>query len=124
VILDDDWAASYPARLSEKLQGMSGVMEYVDEHDGVDAAIGVREVTAVERLNGDARTWTRENIEARDRQARPEPADFRGELSIAAPDVHEHASVRQEGDEKAGENADAPRVNHGPVERADGVHRV
>ena len=53
VVLEDDETAGYAEGFFEEDGGVLGVMQDIDEHDGVKGAIGEGDRRAVEMLYGD-----------------------------------------------------------------------
>lgn len=86
MILDQDHF-THALSFSEQKEGIRGVVQDVHEHHSVEARIRIRNVCAVERLNGYLRVWPDKHVDADDGDVRPLAGDEEIESSVSAANV-------------------------------------
>jgi hypothetical protein len=106
MILDQDHF-THAIRFSEQEEGIRSVVEDVHEHHGVEARIRIRNVSAIERLNGYLRVWPDKHVNADDGDVRPVAGDEEIERSVSATNVQNARGGGNESGQLLRQNSDS-----------------
>ena len=123
VVLDEEDAAGDTNRFREKTERILGVMQNVNEQNGLEASVGGGDREAVETVDGDRRARPNGDVEAADFQVgAPLEKRFR-KRAVSRPQI-QHACLRgNQGRQMAGQNAHAAREDAAPVKALEEAHR-
>jgi hypothetical protein len=96
VILDDDRRARDAARVAEQVDGFRRMVEDIHQHHGVECAVFIRDVEAVELLDRNQRAWSHQHIDAPNVHIGPSLHDGVGDRAIAGTDIQHGRALGQD----------------------------